>query len=58
MQNFPAVGTVVCGCDEDAACTYHAGMLYAKESYEPTFSDICTRGPDGDNCLECPTCRM
>jgi hypothetical protein len=26
--NFPAPGTTVCGCDEDAACNYHAPMLY------------------------------
>ena len=123
MENFPPVGTVVCGCDEDAACSYHAGMMYGKESYAPVFSgtenkhvaapfrDIlaemiieartnptmaqaidalygqeyaqeymerhytdfrdverlakvdprevyCDRGPDGDNCLDCPTCRM
>ena len=39
MENFPAVGTVVCGCDEDAACRYHAGMLYGKESYAPVLAD-------------------
>lgn len=44
MENFPAVGTVVCGCDEDAACRYHAGMLYPKEApnahVAPVFRDI------------------
>jgi hypothetical protein len=39
MENFPPVGTVVCGCDEDAACRYHAGMLYGKEHYAPVLAD-------------------
>ena len=113
MENFPPVGTVVCGCDDDAACSYHAGILYAKETpnshVSPIFRTIlddmiaeaqtrpemqmaldalygqdylreyanrqveqeiqrlakvdarevyCDLGPDGDNCLDCPTCRM
>jgi hypothetical protein len=115
MTNFPPVGTVVCGCDEDAACSYHAGIMYAKEPAnahvaQPFRSILdemiaeaqtnnemaqaldalygidfiteynakkvqeareierlakvdsrevyCDRGPDGDNCLDCPTCRM
>lgn len=24
LTAFPAIGTVICGCDEDAACSYHA----------------------------------
>ena len=28
MTNFPAPGTVICGCDEDAACSFHAAALY------------------------------
>ena len=130
MTNFPPVGTVVCGCDDDAACTYHAEMFYGKSitvqrvceimdnadamrnrHVAPNFRTIlddmiaeaktspamaqaidtlygqdylneyterhytnvrdverlakvdsrevyCDRGPDGDNCLDCPTCRM
>ena len=28
MTPFPSLGTVVCGCDDDAACSYHAQLLY------------------------------
>ena len=28
MTDFPAPGTVICGCDEDAACSFHAAALY------------------------------
>ena len=86
MANFPPVGSVVCGCDEDSACTFHAEMIYqrgfqgvldammkqAADLYKssPLDSEInrlakvdsrevyCDAGPDGDNCLACPTCRM
>lgn len=27
---FPYPGTVVCGCDDDAACSYHAAALYPR----------------------------
>jgi hypothetical protein len=113
MSNFPPVGSVVCGCDEDSACTFHAEMIYQRgfqgvldammkqaadlykaspldgmiedaktdpemaqaldALYGPDFlaereikrlakvdprEVYCDRGPDGDNCLDCPDCRM
>jgi hypothetical protein len=48
MENFPAVGTVVCGCDEDAACSYHAGMLYGKEHYGPVIDDAAVNAHVAD----------
>lgn len=29
---IPSPGSALCGCDDDAACSYHAGQLYAKEA--------------------------
>ncbi len=29
---IPSPGSAICGCDDDAACSYHAGQLYAKEA--------------------------
>ena len=26
--NFPAPGSTICGCDDDAACSFHAPLLY------------------------------
>jgi len=28
LTDFPAPGTVICGCDDDAACSFHAAALY------------------------------
>jgi hypothetical protein len=39
MFTIPPVGTVVCGCDEDSACAYHAGQLYAKEAANPHVAE-------------------
>lgn len=28
LTAFPAPGTIICACDEDAACAFHAAALY------------------------------
>ena len=42
---FPAPGTVVCGCDEDAACSYHAKGLTMRFCY-------CTNDTPCNRCVE------
>ena len=46
--HFPAPGTVVCGCDEDAACSYHAKGL--------TMTCYCTNDTPCRPCLDTATC--
>lgn len=38
---IPYPGTTVCGCDEDAACSFHAASLYTRptEQSEPPTDD-------------------
>jgi hypothetical protein len=42
---FPAPGTVVCGCDDDAACSYHAKGLPMRFCY-------CTNDTPCNPCVE------
>lgn len=36
---FPAPGTEICGCDDDAACSFHAEQLY-KRMQEPDINPL------------------
>jgi hypothetical protein len=31
LTAFPAPGTIICACDEDAACAFHAAALYGEQ---------------------------
>ena len=42
---FPAPGTVVCGCDDDAACSYHAKGFTMRFCY-------CTNDTPCNPCLD------
>ena len=37
--NFPAPGSTICGCDEDAACSFHAQSLYPRPDTTDTEAE-------------------
>jgi len=39
LTDFPAPGTVICGCDDDAACSFHAAALYTPPTPVDTACD-------------------
>lgn len=43
LAAFPAPGTTVCACDEDAACTFHAPALYGVQPTPVDTADDARR---------------